>query len=117
MSDRRFRVQEEIKRYISEIIQKHVKDPRLGFVSVTDVELSRDLSHAKIFVSVFGEEEEQIKTMEGLNRATGFIRTELGKRLRVRHVPELVFSYDASLEHGARINEILRELQSGGDKS
>lgn len=113
MSDRTARLREEIKREISTIILREVKDPRLGMVSVTDVELSRDLSYCKVFVSVYGNEEQKNQSMEGLAKATGFIRSELAKRIRVRHIPEISFSYDNSLEHGARINALLKEVMSG----
>lgn len=118
MSERAVRLREEIKREVSVIIQRQVKDPRLGMVSVTDVDLSRDFSYCKIFVSILGDENQREQSLAGLRRATGFIRSELGKRLRVRHVPEISFSYDASLEHGARINAILKEIgPDGGDDS
>ncbi len=115
MSERKGRLQEDIKREISDILTKLVKDPRLGFLSITDVELSKDLSHAKVFFSVYGDEEQQISTAEGLQRAKGFVRSELGKRIRVRHIPELHFLYDPSIEHGARINQILKELNPNGE--
>ncbi|NLY10318.1 MAG: 30S ribosome-binding factor RbfA [Firmicutes bacterium] len=114
MSQRNQRLSEEIRRELSDIIQREVKDPRLGFLSITTVELSRDFSHAKVFVSVYGDEQERNKTLEGLTKAAGFIRTELGKRIRIRHTPELAFIYDDSLEHGARISAILKELDTGG---
>ena len=80
MSERLKRLQEEIKKEVSFIIQQRVKDPRLGFVSITDVELSRDYAYCKIFISVLGDETEREQTMEGLTKATGFIRSELAKK-------------------------------------
>lgn len=117
MSERRGRLQEDIKREISDILAKQLKDPRLGFTSITDVELSRDLSHAKVFFSVYGSDDEQAQTKESLLRAKGFIRSELGKRIRIRHIPELNFLYDPSIQQGARINEILKGLNSEGEGS
>ena len=117
MSQRKGRLQEDIKREISDIVAKQVKDPLLGFVSITDVDLSRDGSHAKVFFSVYGEEKQQLQTVEGLQRAKGFVRTELGKRIRVRHVPELHFIYDPSIEQGSRINQILKELNPSDSDS
>lgn len=114
MSNRVTRLQEAIKREASYIIQQKVKDPRLGFVSITDVELSNDLSHCKIFVSVLGDENQREQTMIGLNKATGFIRSEIGKSVKLRHVPEIVFQYDNSIEHGSRIEAILREITGAG---
>lgn len=106
---------ELIKQEVSDILRKRVKDPRIGFVSITDVEVTGDLRHAKIFFSVLGDEVEKEETMEGLEVATGYIRRELGQRIRVRHVPELLFRYDNSLEHGARISRILNDLKEEGE--
>ncbi|HHT37319.1 MAG: 30S ribosome-binding factor RbfA [Candidatus Wallacebacter cryptica] len=114
MSERLKRLQEEIKKEVSFIIQQRVKDPRLGFVSITDVELSRDYAYCKIFISVLGDETEREQTMEGLTKATGFIRSELAKKVRFRTVPKLSFHYDQSLEYGSKINAILKELNLDG---
>jgi len=114
MSQRFNRLQEEIKKEISHIIQHKVKDPRLGFVSVTGVELSRDYAHCKIYISVLGDDIAQEQTMEGLAKATGFIRTELARSIRFRNVPQLSFHYDSSMEYGSRINAILKELNLDG---
>jgi len=101
-----------IKREVSSILATEVKDPRLGMISITDVEVSRDLAVAKIYFSQLGGEEERARTLDGLERAKGFIRSELAKRLRVRHTPEIVFLFDPSLEHGAKISALLKSLQS-----
>ncbi|HOB07980.1 MAG: 30S ribosome-binding factor RbfA [Limnochordia bacterium] len=114
MSQRINRLQEEIKKEVSHIIQHRVKDPRLGFVSVTGVELSRDYAYCKIYISVLGDESAQEQTMAGLVKATGFIRSELAKKIRFRSVPQLTFHYDSSLEYGSRINAILKELNRDG---
>lgn len=108
------RIREEIKRAAAEII-RNMKDPRIGFVSVTDVEVSNDLSHVKIFVSVLGDDEAKARTLEGLQAATGFVRTEIGRAVRMRHTPEIVFRLDSSLERGARINQLLAEISSSSD--
>lgn len=113
MSERIARLNEEIKREVSVILQREIKDPRLGFVSVTDVELSRDMSYCKVYVSVFGSEEERESSMQALQRAAGFVRTEIGRRVRMRKTPEVRFVYDSSLEQGAKINAILKDI--GGD--
>lgn len=107
------RIREDFKRETSDILRK-MKDPRIGFVSVTDVELSRDLRHAKIFVSIFGAEEEKQKTLAALTHAQGFIRTELGQRIRLRYTPEISFRLDDSIERGDRINRLLRTLTAEG---
>lgn len=111
MSGRHVRVGEEIKREVSVIIAKEVKDPRLGMISITDVDVSRDLSFAKVYFSMLGTEEERNKTLEGLTRARGFIRSELAKRLRLRHTPEVSFHFDGSLEQGAKMDALLKALQ------
>ncbi|MBE3582958.1 MAG: 30S ribosome-binding factor RbfA [Limnochordaceae bacterium] len=105
------RLREEIKREISDILRRF-KDPRIGFVTVTDVELSRDLEHAKVFVSVLGTEEEKEETMKTLTAATGYVRSELGQRIRIRRLPELVFVYDHAVERGVRITQILHQLHA-----
>jgi ribosome-binding factor A len=107
------RLQEEIRREVSAILRRS-KDPRIGFVSVTGVEVSADLRHAKVFVSVYGSDEERDATMKGLERATGFVRTELAKAIRLRFVPEIVFRYDPSIVRGARVNALLQSLKSEG---
>lgn len=110
MTERLGRLAQEIKREVSSIIATEVKDPRLGMLSITDVQVSRDLSWAKIYFSQLGSEEERERTMDGLERARGFIRSELAKRLRVRHTPEIIFLFDPSLEQGARMDALLRSL-------
>jgi len=103
------RVSEEILKEVSAILQKDMKDPRLGFVSVTRVETARDLRHANILVSVFGSEEEKSKSLVALKRGAGFIRGLLAKRMRLRFTPELDFKLDDSIERGARINKLLSD--------
>lgn len=109
------RLREEIKKEASDIIRK-LKDPRVGFVTVTDVEVSGDLRHVKIFVSVYGDEASKAATMEALTGATGHIRTEIGQRIRLRHTPEIHIRFDESIERGARIFQLLREVQGGESK-
>lgn len=104
------RLAEVIRAEASAIIQRGLKDPRIGFVSITDVVVSADLRHAKIFVSVLGDEEAKRGTMAALERATGFVRSELGARVAVRFVPEILFRLDDSIERGTRINALLRKV-------
>ncbi|SVD39706.1 uncharacterized protein METZ01_LOCUS392560 [marine metagenome] len=106
------RVQELLLEEISALIQKGVKDPRIGFTTVTNVDLSNNLKHAKVYVSVFGTKSEQQDTIEGLTRASGFIRNALGKKLYLRYVPELEFILDETAEHVAKINKIIHDLHS-----
>ncbi|UNC91838.1 30S ribosome-binding factor RbfA [Candidatus Contubernalis alkaliaceticus] len=106
------RVAEQIKKEVSQILQSEIKDPRItGFLSVTDVEVTRDLGAAKIFVSIYGTESEKQLTLRALDSAQGFIRTEVGKRIQLRHVPEVSFRLDQSIEYGAHISGILKNLK------
>lgn len=105
------RLAEEIKREITDIIRYSLKDPRVSpLTSITDVEVSKDLRHAKVFVSIYGSEEEQTKTLEGLKSANGFIRSELGKRISLRYIPEITFILDTSIEHGVKISQIINKI-------
>ncbi len=96
---------------ISKILQNEIKDPRIGFISVTKVAMSDNLRHAKIFVSVMGNEKEKKDSLEGLHSATGFIRKELAHRVHLRYVPELVFKLDDSMEKSAKILNLLSDLK------
>ena len=109
------RLGELIKQEISDILLKEVKDPRIGFVSVTDVEVSGDLRHANVYVSVYGSDDEREQSMEGLEKATGYIRKLLGERITVYHTPELLFRYDNSIEYGAHISKLLDKVKSEMD--
>ena len=93
------------------MLVRGLKDPRIGFVTVTGVDLSPDLRHAKVFVSVMGAEEQKKGTMEALGHAAGWIRHELGQRIRLRHLPELVFLPDVSQEYGEKIDRLLDEIK------
>src|SRR4051812_23863954 len=97
------RVGEQVKKELSQIIQQEIKDPRIGFVTITAVEMSGDLQIAKVYVSVMGKQEEKRETLAGLEKAKGYIRSEIGRRIKLRHVPELVFVMDESLEHSEHI--------------
>jgi ribosome-binding factor A len=110
MPHRPEKVEEFIKEELSEILRREVRDPRIGFVSITDVEVSADLRHARVFVSVLGDEEAKTATMDGLRSAVGYIRRELGGRLQLRHTPEIVFKLDESIERGARVNKLLGDV-------
>lgn len=97
---------------LSDLMRLRMKDPRIGFASITAVEVSRDLSYAKVFVSVMGTPEEQRETMRGLRHASGFLRHELAQRLTIRHVPEITFQLDESIARGARVIELLNQVSS-----
>jgi ribosome-binding factor A len=111
------RMAEVIKHEASDIIQRGLKDPRIGFASITDVVVSHDLRHAKIFVSVLGDDEAKRRTMEGLDRARGHIRSELGARLAVRFVPEVHIRLDESIERGVRISSLVRKVVEEGPRA
>ena len=106
------RVQELLLKEISALIQRGLKDPRIGFATVTTVDLSDNLKHAKVYISVFGTEGERQDTIAGLTSASGFIRGSLGKNLNLRYIPILEFILDETAEHVAKINKIINELHS-----
>jgi len=112
------RLAENLKEEISQMIRQELKDPRIGFVTVTSVDVAGDLAHAKVYVSVLGSEQESKDSLVALNSAAGFVRSEIGKRIRLRHVPAIVFKYDPSIEHGAHIAKLLRDVvtDNHGDK-
>ncbi len=103
------RVSDQMKHEIADILMRKIKDPRIGFVTVTDVEVAADLKNAKVFVSILGDDKE--KTLRGLASATPFIRSELGKRMRLKFMPELLFRFDSTVEHGAHIMELLHSIE------
>jgi ribosome-binding factor A len=107
------RLGELILAEISDLLTRGIKDPRIGFVTLTRVEMSDDLRHAKVFVSIIGAEPEKARTLQGLSSATGYIRRHLGRALHLRYTPEIAFLVDDSLEHGAKIAQILRQLHAG----
>ncbi|MDP4126219.1 MAG: 30S ribosome-binding factor RbfA [Bacillota bacterium] len=111
------RLAETLKEEISQLIRVELKDPRIGFVTLTSVDVADDLAHAKVYVSVLGSEEEGKESLDALNRAAGFVRSELGKRIRLRHVPAIVFKYDPSIQHGAHIAKLLRDVGVSDDSS
>lgn len=110
MSDRLDRISEEIKRTAGEIILKDLKDPRMpGMVSVTGAKVSKDLKYARIFVSVYGDSEDKKNAMSALKSAAGFVRKEIGARVKLRITPEVVFELDDSIEYGMRISKLIDE--------
>lgn len=103
-----------MRREVADILENKLRDPRLGkTVTVTDVEVTHDLSFAKIFVTVMGNEAERKSTLEALGHATGFVRREIGQRLELREVPEIRFLYDDSLDKGGRVEDLLRRIERG----
>ncbi|ERL25130.1 30S ribosome-binding factor RbfA [Mitsuokella sp. oral taxon 131] len=110
------KVQELMKQEISEIILRELKDPRIGFVTVTSVECTGDLREAKIYVSLMGDEKDAKECWAGLMSSLGFIRREIGKRIRLRFTPELTFALDKSLDYSARIQELLLKVRKEAEE-
>ncbi|HHX18798.1 MAG TPA: 30S ribosome-binding factor RbfA [Clostridium sp.] len=110
--DRTMRISEEIKREISGIIQTELKDPRLSkLISVTHVKATKDLRYAKVFVSIMADDEEKKEVLKGLESAAGFIRREIGSRLQIRYSPEIIFEIDNSIEYGAQISKLIKDIK------
>ena len=110
MFKRSEKVAEAVHELISELLVKGLKDPRIGFVTITGVKVTDDMHLATVYFTVIGNDAEKKATEQGLNSARGFIRKEMGKSLRMRYVPDIVFKYDASVEYGSRIESILKEI-------
>lgn len=115
MTARTDRIDELLRQEIGAILAKDVQDPRIGFVTVTDVETAPDLSTARVFVSVIGQPAERETTMRALQRAMPFVRHELGSRIRLRRIPELHLRADDTVQRGTRVLQLLAELESGAD--
>ena len=105
------KLQELIKQEMSKMLLREIKDPRIGFVTVTDVEMTGDLREAKIFVSVMGDEKKVKDSLKGLQSAVGFIRREIGRRIRLRFTPEISFALDTSLDYSEHIQKILLDIE------
>jgi len=111
MSQRTDRLDSQIRQELMDLLQREMQDPRVGFATITRVETARDLGHARVFVSVYGTDEEQARSMAALDAATPWLRRRLGERLTLRHVPELSLRRDQSIESGDRVLRLLRELE------
>ena len=111
------KLQELIKQEMSKMLLTDLKDPRIGFVTVTDVEMTGDLREAKIYVSVMGGDEQVKSSLEGLNSALGFVRREIGQRVRLRFTPEISFALDTSLDYGDHIQKLLLQVEGDRDKN
>ena len=113
MTNRRIeRLNEQLKREVTDVLLNEVRDPRVGRVTITEVRATPDLYHARVFITSLGTEEERAQAMDGLQAASAYIRGELGRRLHVRRVPELAFEWDQTLDHAQRIEQLLREVRS-----
>lgn len=112
MSQRTDRLDSQIRQELMDLLQREMKDPRLGFATITRVETARDLGHARVWVSVLGSEVERARTMDALRVATPWLRRKLGERLSLRHVPDLTIREDDSIASGDRVLQIINELQA-----
>ena len=111
MSGRTARIDHRIQHELMDILQREMRDPRVGFATVTRVETSKDLGHARVWVSVLGSDEQREETMQGLRDATPWLRRRVGERLQLRYVPRLSVRYDDSIEAGDRVLRVLSELE------
>lgn len=116
MTTRQEKIQGLLKEEISDILRREFKDPRLGFVTVTDAEITSDLRHARVFVSVLGTDEERSANMAILKRAENFVRQALGKRIHMKTLPEIEFKLDTSADKGIRIFELLEEIKHDSEE-
>lgn len=114
MSMRANRVAEQMKKELGEIIGRKLKDPRIGFVTVTDVAVTGDLQQATIYITVLDGNKED--TLKALEKAKGFIRSEIGQRIRLRITPELLFEFDESAAYGNRIDDLLRQINKSSEE-
>lgn len=104
------RLNEVFKEEIANIIETKLKDPRVGFITVTGADVSADLRHATVYVSIMGSDEKKKTSYQGLNTAKGFIKSELGKRLRIKFMPEITFTIDESVEESMRISKLINQI-------
>ena len=111
MSTRQERIKQLLKTEISDILRRELKDPRLGFVTIIDAEVTKDLRHAKIYVSVLGDEKQKEESLAVLQGAAGYIRGEFGRRAFLKIIPYISFKLDTAVEHGARIFELLQQVE------
>jgi ribosome-binding factor A len=114
MSQRTDRLDSQIRAELAGLLQREMKDPRIGFATITRVETARDLGTAKVWVSIMGTDVERDKTMKALTDAAPWMRRQLGDRLTIRHVPQLLIRHDDSIEAGDRVLRLLRELEDEG---
>jgi ribosome-binding factor A len=112
-SQRLRRVADQIQRELSDLLRSELKDPRVGMITLTGVEVSPDLAHAKVFFTTLGDADALSRTQAGLQRAAGFLRSELGHRLKLRVTPELRFVHDASVEQGVRLSKLIDDAIAG----
>lgn len=110
------KVADLIHKEVSQILMKNLKDPRIGFVTITRVDVSEDCRLAKIYFSVMGSLLDKENTMKGLDSAKGYVRKELGRRMRLRYTPEIMFQFDPSIEYAIHIEEVIHQIQKEREK-
>jgi ribosome-binding factor A len=110
------RLNEQLKRELTQLLHFDVKDPRIGMITITDVEVTADLYHAKVYYTLAGSEEDREQALQGLRAASGFLRGELGRRMRIRRAPELHFTFDSTLEHAMHIERLLKEARASSSE-
>jgi ribosome-binding factor A len=112
MAHRIDRINQEIKKELSSLIKNQLKDPRISeLMSITDVKVTNDLRYAKVYISVYGENEKQQETIKGLESSAGFLRREVGKNIKLRYTPELLFEVDNSIQYGMHIDSIIKDIK------
>lgn len=105
------RISEEVKRELSDIIMNDLKDPRItGMISIVNLKVTRDLRYAKVYISIYGSDEDKKNAIDGLRNAAGFLRKEIGRRVQLRYTPELIFEMDDSIEQGIYISNLIEKL-------
>lgn len=114
MSQRTDRLDSQIRQELADLLHREMKDPRVGFATITRVETARDLGSAKVWVSIMGTDEEREATMKALTDAAPWLRRQLGGRLTLRHVPQLMIRHDNSIEAGDRVLKLLRDIENEG---
>ena len=114
-SERMRRVDEAVRQVLGDALAQDLKDPRIGFVTVTDVDTSPDLRHARVYVSVLGDEQARAATLDGLEHAHGFLQRRISRELNLKHTPTLEFTYDATTDRALRVGELISSAERDGD--
>ena len=110
------RINEEMKKELASVVMTDIRDPRLtAMVSITDVEVTKDLSYAKVYVSIFGTDKEKADSLEAIKNASSFLRREIGRRMNLRHTPELVIMLDTTIDRGMHIDDLIRRISNDKD--
>ncbi|MBP1918512.1 30S ribosome-binding factor RbfA [Youngiibacter multivorans] len=110
------RINEEMKKELASLVMTDIRDPRLtAMVSITEVEVTKDLSYAKVYVSIFGTEKEKADSLEAIKNASSFLRREIGRRMNLRHTPELVIMLDTTIDRGMHIDDLIRQISTDKD--